>query len=148
MKPLITPHVFDSLHTLIHLYRSHMHQAMQQLSLDLSHMECKTLMFFAHHPGATLSELVTHSMRDKGQLARVIHQLTARQLLAEQKDPDDKRRTMLQLTPQGEQLYAQLQQVSQTIRQQAMTGMSDSDGEMLVALIQTLVDNLSVPPKN
>jgi DNA-binding MarR family transcriptional regulator len=148
MNPSIAPHVFDSLHTLIHLYRSHMHQAMQQLSLDLSHMECKTLMFFAHHPGATLSELAAHSMRDKGQLTRVIHQLIARQLLAEHKDPDDKRRTMLQLTPQGEQLFAQLQTVNQTIRQQAMAGMSDADGKMLVALIQTLVDNLSISPKD
>lgn len=143
MNASIAPHVFDSLHTLIHLYRGHMHQAMQQLAVDLSHMECKTLMYFAHHPDATLSDLANHSMRDKAQLTRVIHQLTARHLLTEQKDPDDRRRTLLQLTPDGQQLFNQLQQLNQTIRQQAMAGMSEADGMQLGTLIQTLITNLS-----
>ena len=64
--------VFETIHTLMHLFRAQQFRALRDGPAAVTHMEAKTLGFFARHPGATLSELVAHSGRDKAQVARLI----------------------------------------------------------------------------
>jgi hypothetical protein len=64
--------VLECMHAIMHLYRSTQHRSLRDGPNDLAHMEVKALGFFARHPGATQSELVAHSGRDKAQVARQI----------------------------------------------------------------------------
>ena len=76
-----TGNVLELIHTVMHLYRGSQFRAQRDSDGGVSPMESKVLGFFARHPGATQSELVEHSRRDKGQLARLISGLKERGLL-------------------------------------------------------------------
>src|ERR1700753_149352 len=78
--------VFDLIHTIMHLFRSQQYRGLPDGSRHLTHMEGKLVSFFARHPGATLSDLVAHFARDKGQIARLIKSLKEAGLLSAQKD--------------------------------------------------------------
>ena len=93
--------VVESVHTVMHRFRSLQFQALKEGAHDLSHMEAKALGFFAARPGATQSELVQHSGRDKGQVARLIAGLRERGLLEAGADASDKRSVRLQVSAAG-----------------------------------------------
>ena len=72
--------VIELVHVVMHQFRSRQFQALRDGAHDVTHMEAKVLGFFAHRPGATLSDLVAHSGRDKAQLARLVKGLREREL--------------------------------------------------------------------
>lgn len=137
--------VFDSLHQLMHLYRGLLHQAILGMDMDLTVTECKTIIFFAHHPQATLSDLTLHCLRDKAQLNRIIRQLKERSLLAEQKDSHDKRKTLLTLTESGQAVFAQLQTVNNEIQTRALHGLQPEIAQQMSFLLRDMITNLSEP---
>ena len=79
--PDLPQDVFDSIHAVMHLFRAEQYRAFRDAPHPLTHMEGKLLGFFARRPDATLSDLVAHSGRDKGQLARLIKTLKDQGLL-------------------------------------------------------------------
>ena len=76
--------VFESIHTVMHLFRSEQYRVLREGRYDLTHMEGKILGFFVRRPGATLRDLVAHLRQDKGQLARLIRSLKDQELLEAQ----------------------------------------------------------------
>ena len=68
----VADEVVESIHAVMHLYRARQYRTLREGPSDLTHLEGKVLGFFGRHPGATQSDLVAHSARDKGQLARLI----------------------------------------------------------------------------
>jgi DNA-binding MarR family transcriptional regulator len=130
--------VFDLIHTIMHLFRSQQYRGLPDGSHHLTHMEGKLLSFFARHPGATLSDLVAHSARDKGQLARLIKSLKEGGLLSVQKDQKTDRRSVgLELTPAGHAVHRTLHRQSERL---AMLAVKDLDSEkrrqLLILLLQ------------
>ena len=82
----------------MHQFRSRQFQALRDGAHDITHMESKVMGFFARHPGATLSDLVAHSGRDKAQLAKLVKGLRERGLLDGRADADDRRNVRLRLS--------------------------------------------------
>ena len=91
-----TPDVFERMHDLMHQMRHYLGRHAVHGG-EVSPLEGKALGFFSRHPGATLSDLVAHSGRDKGQLAKLVAGLRERGLLEAQVDPQDRRVTRLQI---------------------------------------------------
>jgi DNA-binding MarR family transcriptional regulator len=137
--------VLELVHTVMHQYRSLQYQVLRDGPHDITHMESKVLGFFAHHPGATQSDLVQHSGRDKAQLARLIKGLRERGLLDAQADPADRRNLRLALTAQGEAVQRALRQQGQKVRALAVAGLSDKERAQLAALLQRVKHNLDTP---
>jgi DNA-binding MarR family transcriptional regulator len=135
--------VFESIHSLMHIYRSKMQRALRETSLDLSHMENKVLGFFARNPNATLSDLAEHSGRDKAQLNRLIKILKERQLIEEKKDAVDRRKTLLTLTVQGQIVHESLHKISLSVREEAIMGLNQDECETLINLLNKLKESLS-----
>lgn len=134
--------VFETLHTIMHRFRASLHRRLRDTPDDLGHMEKKTIGFFARHPGATLSDLVEHSGRDKAQLARLILGLKTRGLLATEPCIQDKRSTRLYLTEQAESLHARVHEQGERIIERAMTGISPEECKQLQALLMRINENL------
>jgi DNA-binding MarR family transcriptional regulator len=105
-------------------------------------MEAKVLGFFARHPGATPSDLVAHSGRDKAQVTRLIRGLRERGLLDAQADELDRRSTRLSLSDQGRELYTALHRNDGKLAAIALAGMSDEEGVTLLGLLGRLRANL------
>jgi DNA-binding MarR family transcriptional regulator len=135
--------IFDLIHTIMHLFRSQQYRGLADGSHHMTHMEGKLLGFFARHPGATLSDLVAHSARDKGQLARLIKSLKEEGLLSAQKDQKTDRRSVgLELTRAGHAIHRTLHRQSE---RSAMLAVKDLDSEkrrQLLVLLRQVRNNL------
>ena len=135
--------VFDAIHSIMHLYRSQQFRAFAGAEHELTHMESKVLRFFARQPGATLSDLVAHSGRDKAQLTRLIKGLRDRGLLEASADAADRRSTRLHVSEAGQALHGRLREIGAQLSGAALTGLKEAEQEQLYALLQRVRANLA-----
>jgi len=134
--------VLETMHAIMHLFRSQQLRGVRDAQHDLAHMEIKTLGFFARNPGASQSDLVAHSGRDKAQVARLIRNLRERGLLDAQADELDRRSTRLQLTGAGREVHVALHSHDGELAEQAMGGLSEDERALLRALLARVRTNL------
>jgi DNA-binding MarR family transcriptional regulator len=134
--------VMESVHAIMHLYRSRQQRSLRGEQHELAHMEVKALGFFARHPGAAQSDLVAHSGRDKAQVARLIRGLRERGLLHAEADEADRRSTRLSLSEQGRDLYAALHRHDGQLAALALAGLSEGEQASLLGLLARVRANL------
>jgi DNA-binding MarR family transcriptional regulator len=127
--------VFESIHTIMHLFRSEQYRVLREGRYDLTHMEGKILGFFVRHPGATLRDLVAHLRQDKGQLARLIRSLKDQELL-EAQTVADRRSVPLHPTREGRNVQQILQRQVSKLSEVAIKDLSASERRLLVVLLQ------------
>jgi DNA-binding MarR family transcriptional regulator len=132
----------ESMHTIMHLFRSRRQRSLRGDTHNLVHMEVKVLGFFARHPGATQSDLAAYSGRDKAQLARLVRGLRERGLLAAETDESDRRSTRLYLSEQGQALHADLHRHDGDVAEAALAGLSPAEQATLLALLARVRANL------
>ncbi len=137
-----TDTVLESIHAIMHLYRARQYRALRDSALDLTHMEAKALGFFVRHPGATQSELVAHSGRDKAQLARLVRSLRDKGLLEGQVNEGDRRRELLQPTEAGRALFRSVEEEGGRLAAVAVTGLEGEECRQLLALLGKVRRNL------
>jgi DNA-binding MarR family transcriptional regulator len=134
--------VFDDIHSIMHLYRARQLRGLRDTPHELTHMEYKTLGFFARHPGATQSELVAHSGRDKAQLTRLIRGLRDKELLVAEVDAADRRSTRLKLSDQGLAVFNSLGELGAQASGVAVAGMNEAQLAQLQLLLRQIRHNL------
>lgn len=134
--------VFESIHAIMHFYRSRQYRALRDGGHELTHMETKALGYFARHPGATQSDLVAHTGRDKAQLARLIKGLRDRGFLEASTDAADRRSVRLQVTAAGQDVFRNLRRQGRHLSGVAVRGLGDAEREMLLTLLQRVRSNL------
>lgn len=134
--------VFELVHGLMHQFRSLQYRVLREGPHAITHMESRALGFFARHPGATQSDLATHSGRDKAQLARLVKGLRDAGLLAAEADALDRRNVRLTLTPDGQAVQRTLRQQGRALGRRAIAGLSDAEHAQLVLLLQRVKANL------
>lgn len=135
----------ETMHALLHLYRSQQLRALRDAGLALTHGEGRVLGFFARHPGASLSELVAGSGRDKGQMARLVAGLRERGLLQGEPDPADRRVVRLQLSAAGRTAFQALRRQARRLEAQAVQGLHAAEREQLLALLTRVREALQPP---
>jgi DNA-binding MarR family transcriptional regulator len=138
--------VFEAIHTVMHLHRTKQYRALREGGHEISHMDTKVLGFFLRHPGATLSDLVQHSGRDKAQLARLIRSLRDKGLLEARCDEADRRSTRLQLSAAGRAMFGRLQKQGAKLSEVAMDKLSDAERRQLMALLGRVQSGLQEAP--
>lgn len=128
--------VFEAIHSIMHQYRMHQYRVLREGPHDLTHMEGKVLGYFARHPGATQSDLIAHSGRDKAQLARLVRGLRDKGLLEATVDAADRRSTRLDVTAQGRTIARNLQRGGERLAQAAAAGLDETERRQLLALLE------------
>ncbi|NML47019.1 winged helix-turn-helix transcriptional regulator [Ramlibacter sp. G-1-2-2] len=134
--------VLDAIHGVMHAWRSRQYQVLREAEQPVTHVEGKALGFFARHPGATQSELVAHTGRDKGQLARLIAGLRERGLLEARADEADRRSQHLHLTAEGEAAHQALRRQAKKLATVAVKGLDEGERQQLLALLERVRANL------
>ncbi len=137
--------VLELVHTVMHQFRSRQFQVLRDGLHDITHMESKVMGFFAHHPGATLSDLAQHSGRDKAQLARLVKGLRERALLDALADAADRRNVHLTLSAEGRAVQQALRREARTLNARAVDGLSAQEQAQLVELLGRVKTNLDLP---
>lgn len=141
----ISENIFASIHALMHVIRSEQYKVLRDSPYELTHMEGKMLGFFSRHPDATLRDLVEHTGRDKGQLARTIKDLKEQGLLTSEPDPQDRRSQRLRLTAEGLRIHQSLIGQLDQLTENATRGMSQADAGKLLTLLERMRENLLQP---
>lgn len=140
--------VFEAIHAIMHLYRSRQYRALRAGGHALSHMDTKVLAYFARHPGATQSELVAYSGRDKAQLARLVRGLRDQGLLEARADEEDRRSTRLQLTASGQALFRSLHEQGARLSGLAVANLDRQERRLLLGLLQRVQSALESEPES
>ena len=136
--------VLELMHSVMHQVRSRQLRGIGNGTGngDLSPMEGKVLGFFSRHPGATQSDLVAHSGKDKGQIARLIAGLKDKCLLEAQPDVQDGRVIRLHLSTTAHAMHVEVQRQRQKLSNLALTGMSAEEKRQLKELLLRIQNNL------
>lgn len=134
--------VLDRLHTLMHGLRRHLQEAMRHDGEGLGPMEARCLGYFMRHDGATQSDLVQHSGRDKAQIARIVKALHERGLLQSAPDPADGRCQRVSATAEGQALQRRMQLHRARFEKAMTAGLGEDDRATLLALLDRLQDNV------
>jgi DNA-binding MarR family transcriptional regulator len=137
--------VLEQVHALMHLVRARQFRALRESGQELTHMEARVLGFFGRHPGGTLSEIVAHSGRDKGQLAKLVGSLRERGLLEARVDEADRRNQRLHLTAAGQEAHRSLRRQARRVAGVAVKGFSEADKAQLQDLLARMRANLEEP---
>ncbi|WP_366946391.1 MarR family transcriptional regulator [Nevskia sp.] len=134
--------VVESIHSVMHLFRAQQYRVLRDGPHELTTMESKVLGFFSRRIGATLSDLVSHTGRDKGQLARLIGGLRDRGLLEAKADEGDRRNLRLYLTADGTAIHRTLHRQRQRLSSLAVEGLSLLERQQLLAFLAKMRTNL------
>jgi DNA-binding MarR family transcriptional regulator len=138
--------VFESIHAVMHVFRAQQYRVLRDGPHGVTHMESKVLGFFARRRGATQSDLVAHSGRDKGQVARLIGGLRERGLLEARADEADRRNLRLHLTREGRAAHHTLQRQGRRLAAVGVNGLNAAERRELVALLNRVRVNLESAP--
>lgn len=129
--------VFEQIHEVMFLFRAHVKQALgADGGAGAAGMEMRVLGFFARRPGATQAQLVQHSGRDKGQVARLVKGVIERGLL--QRDPQAGPRGGLVLTPSGLVLQQRLHGARTRLADEFADALSAQERVQLLGLLKRL----------
>lgn len=134
--------LLEAMHELLHLARARHRQPGGDGDHSLGAMEGRALGYFLRHPGHTQSDLVLHTGRDKGQLARLIGGLKERGLLAAQVDAVDRRIVRLHPTDAAQRLHQDIQRQRRQVSALAAAGLSAQERLMLLQLLRRMQENL------
>ena len=97
------------------------------------------LLHLAHTGPLTVGEAAKHLDRAQSVVSDIVSQLEAKGLLAREPDPDDRRRTLVWLTPAGQDALDRERQVLSTdLLAHAAAGLSREDRTALIATLEAL----------
>jgi DNA-binding MarR family transcriptional regulator len=134
--------VLDVMHSVMHLVRARLGRSKDDAEPGIGDMERRALGFFARNPGASQSDLVLHSGRDKGQVARLIAGLKERKLLQAKPYDDDRRMVRLYPTEQSQVLRADFMRRRKKISVEAVVGLGVEQKRELLTLLKQMEKNL------
>lgn len=129
--------VFEQMHEIMFLFRSRLLQRLREDGGDIPGMALKVLGFFARQPGSTQMQLVQHSGRDKGQVARLVKDLTERGLLHAGDASAGPRRGLV-LTERGKLMHRRLQRQRAQLANQLVCVLSPQEQAQLRRLLEKL----------
>lgn len=99
------------------------------------------LLSLDHNPGSSQDFLVEHFYMDKGNVARLSRYLEESGYIRRDIHPDDKRQYKLFLTDKGQAMLPIIRSHIHAWSQSLTEGMSDSEKDMAVALLNRMLEN-------
>lgn len=130
--------IVEAIHAVMHSYRACLFRAMRDNPHGITPMDAKVLNHVARHPGSTQRDLVMHSGKDKGQLARLITGLRKRNLIKVEVDDQDRRSLKLYLTAAGENIQADILEQRQEINGEIRHKLNTTERQTLMDLVEKL----------
>ena len=91
-----------------------------------------------------LKDIVNKSRKDKSTVSNIINQLEQRGYVEKKSDPDDGRRTIVQLTPQCKSNIEAVSDISSKLKQKLFKGMSEEEQSILFMLLNKVEKNLKI----
>jgi len=130
----------ETFHIMRQVFQQHTSQWQQALPA-LTKPQYAVLRAIAEQPGIEQVVLAEVAVSSKATLAEMLARLEARGLIRRVGDPDDKRRRLISLTPEGERLLLASQPTAQQVDNQFLSRLSTAEQQVLNTLLLRLVDD-------
>ena len=91
---------------------------------------------------ASVTDLARAAELNPGAMTRLLDKLEARALLERVADPNDRRALHIHLTAAGREMWRDVDQCGQRVRERALQGMDAATRDLLIRLLEQARDNL------
>ncbi len=105
---------------------------------QLSAPEWRTMAVLGRYGAMTANSVVERTSMDKVRVSRAVARLLARERVTRRTDPDDRRRAILDLTPEGRAVYAMVVPMVMAVESELLSGLSAEERTMLDQVVRKL----------
>ncbi|GAB5504858.1 MAG: MarR family transcriptional regulator [Rhizobiaceae bacterium] len=125
------------------LFRAELQRAFAADGIDITPEEWALLMVLNERAPATVGELAELTLRDRTTVTRFLDTLSGKGLVARAPDPNDRRRTMITLSGEAEQLFPRMLGHVEAMIGRAGRGISREEMATAISVLQRLISNLN-----
>ncbi len=127
---------------IIRRYRKMATRTLREMEADISLDQWILLKQISENNGASQVEIAQSTVKDAPTTTRIIDQLTEKNLVAKQLDPEDRRKYMVFVTDKGKQLIDRLLPGVRTYRMIPLESFSKEEKAHLISLLERMNQNL------
>ncbi len=112
-------------------------------SEEMLGMRLKAYMTLGHirdHPGTTQQELETALVMDANSVVLILNELEARQFSIRRRDPQDRRRHIVEITPAGRRALERADKAREELEDDLCAGLSADERKTLRRLAERLLE--------
>ncbi|ANG62775.1 transcriptional regulator [Marinobacterium aestuarii] len=137
----------EALHQLLHAYKRALQQSFLEhgITFGIAHIRSLKVIRAAQaspESDCTAQQIAARLQRDKAQIARLVKDLLAAELIEKQDNAQDRRSQILRLTPAGEAMYARIQAAERHTSQRMAKGLNEDEVHTFVRLAKGMTRNL------
>jgi len=118
-------------------------------SEELLGMRLKPYMalgYIRDHPGATQQELENVLFMDANTVVLILNELEAAQFSIRRRDPQDRRRHIVEMTPAGRRAIERADQARESLEDEVLAPLSAEERKTLRGLVERVLDSLLAVP--
>ncbi len=119
--------------------KSRSHAAFEGSGLTAFHYAVLALL--DEEPRETQAQIADSLGYDRSQIVRLLDELEDRELVLRKRDPDDRRRHVVKMTPAGREKLAELRAIIEGIEQEYMAPLSAAERDTLHELLTKLASH-------
>lgn len=112
----------------------------------LTFLQARALVYISRHEGVRQNQLAELLEIQPITLVHIIDQLEARKLVKRTTDNRDRRAKLLYLSPTAQPVLDSIEEVIESIRCDAMTGLDNKDSTLAIAALHRIRANLTPGP--
>ena len=101
-----------------------------------------TLGYIRDHPGISQQELESGLFMDANTVVLILNELEAGQLSVRRRDPNDRRRHIVVITPAGRRALEKADKARESLEDEVLRGLSADDKKTLRSLLERVLDGL------
>lgn len=125
--------------------RKELSQRFKENNFPIGGEEWGMLLHLWRQDGRSPSELADLTIRDRTTVTRLIDGMVKKDLVKREIDPNDRRRSLIFLTPHGQSLQQQLVPIAQELIHQSLKGISQQDIDHAVRVMKQMAENMHGP---
>jgi DNA-binding MarR family transcriptional regulator len=114
----------------------------ERFGLDVT--EWRIMAVLGRFPGLSAGEVAERTAMDKVAISRAVARLLDRDLITRDVHEDDRRRSVLALSPAGQAVYDEIAPLALDYERRLLAGLADDERACLQRLLERL-DTISVP---
>jgi DNA-binding MarR family transcriptional regulator len=111
--------------------------------LNITYPQYVVMMALWEHDKITIAELLDKTMSDGGAMTQILKKMVDKRLLEIIKDDNDKRKRLVQLTQQGQELKIKAASIPNTISCK-FTHINSTQARQLMELLDLVVNDLAI----
>lgn len=125
----------------IRSYRVFAQKRLREKGFNITIDQWLILKVLMDHPGIMQQEVAEMVFKDNASVTRIIEILEKSKYLKKKVNPNDRRKSILKITPSGEKVIQDVQKIVNENREITLKGISEKDLEIAANVLNQIIDN-------